>query len=174
MSDLADPLRAVPRRCRADGKARVVACEAITGGYSRISARARVQWGGETATYILRGDPPPGSGVFVSDRDAEWALMQALPRACPVATPVTRWYDATGEHLGSKCIVMDAADATSLQAQLAAAADHRPGTELFVDCFAAVHATPLDGLPLERPRDWFDLPRRRARALPADGAAPSE
>ena len=133
---------------------RVVACDAITGGYSRISARARVEWGDAAATYILRGDPPTGSGVFISDRDAEWALMQALPKVCPVATPVTRWYDSTGEHLGSKCIVMDAADAVSLQTLLADADYRLAGTDLFVDTFAAVHATPLDALPLARPRDW--------------------
>ena len=41
-----------------DRAGRVIACEAITGGYSRISARARVRWrGGAEETFILRGDP---------------------------------------------------------------------------------------------------------------------
>ena len=75
-----------------DRSGRVIACEAITGGYSRISARARVRWrDGAEETFILRGDPPPGSGVFTSDRDAEWDLLAALPAATSVSTPVTRW-----------------------------------------------------------------------------------
>jgi aminoglycoside phosphotransferase (APT) family kinase protein len=136
---------------------RVVACEAITGGYSRISARARVRWrDGAEETFILRGDPPPGSGVFASDRDAEWELMQALPAATRAATPVARWYDGSGEHLGSKAIVMDCSPAGSLQDQMARAGDVGPLADLFVDTVAAVHATRLDRLParMPRPPDW--------------------
>lgn len=135
--------------------AQVLACDLITGGYSRISARARVRWdGGREQTYILRGDPAPGHGVFVSDRDAEWSLLRALHDAGPVATPSARWYDSTGEHLGSKCIVMEAADATSLQDQLAAMDDPWPGAELFIDTFARVHDTPVNLLGLDVPTDW--------------------
>ena len=140
-----------------DRGGRVLACEAITGGYSRISARARVRWrGGGEETFILRGDPPPGSGVFASDRDAEWELLTALPAATSVATPVARWYDESGEFLGSKAIVMDCAAAVSLQDEMARAGDASPLADLFVDTFAAVHTTPLDGLParMAHPPDW--------------------
>src|SRR5580698_5471441 len=138
---------------------RVVACEAITGGYSRISARARVRWrDGVEETFILRGDPPPGSGVFTSDRDAEAELLGALPGATSVSTPVARWYDGSGEHLGSKAIVMDCALAVSLQDEMARVRDVGALTDLFVDTFAAVHQTPLDRLPARMPR-------------PPDGAA---
>jgi aminoglycoside phosphotransferase (APT) family kinase protein len=136
---------------------RVVACEAITGGYSRISARALVRWrDGAEETFILRGDPPPGSGVFASDRNAEWELLQALTAATSVSTPVVRWYDSSGEYLGSKAIVMDCAPARSLQDEMARADDVRPLTDLFVDTFAAVHGTPLDRLParMPHPPDW--------------------
>jgi len=136
---------------------RVVACEAITGGYSRISARARVQWrDGLEETFILRGDPPPGSGVFASDRDAEWELLSVLPTATPVSTPAVRWYDGSGEYLGSKAIVMDCAPARSLQDEMARAGDAGSLTDLFVDTFAAVHGTRLDRLPARmlRPPDW--------------------
>ena len=136
---------------------RVVACEAITGGYSRISARARVQWGdGREETFILRGDPPPGTGVFASDRDAEWELLQALTGATSVSTPVVRWYDGSGEYLGSKAIVMDCAPAGSLQDEMANAGDVGLLTDLFVDTFAAVHGTPLGALPtrMPHPPDW--------------------
>ncbi|GAB2485574.1 phosphotransferase family protein [Jatrophihabitans fulvus] len=135
--------------------ARVVRCEPLLGGYSRVSARAVVEWPDGSGELILRGDPPAGTGVFVSDRDAEWALLRALPEACPVATPTARWYDATGEHLGSKCIVMDAAEgARSLHDLMAAGDDPESGTELFVDTFAALHRTPVDGLGLPVPDDW--------------------
>ena len=140
-----------------DRAGQVIACEAITGGYSRISARARVRWrGGAEETFILRGDPPPGSGVFTSDRDAEWELMAALPAATSVATPVARWYDRSGAHLGSKAIVMDCAAAVSLQDEMARAGDAGPLADLFVDTFAAVHATRLDRLPaaMPHPPDW--------------------
>jgi aminoglycoside phosphotransferase (APT) family kinase protein len=136
-----------------DRAGRVVACEAITGGYSRISARARVRWGdGAEETFILRGDPPPGSGVFTSDRDAEWDLLRTLPGTTSVATPVARWYDRSGEHLGSKAIVLDCAAAVSLQDEMARAGDAGPLADLFVDTFAAVHRTPLDRLPDRMPR----------------------
>jgi aminoglycoside phosphotransferase (APT) family kinase protein len=115
-----------------------------------------VEWAdGTHEEFILRGDPPPGSGVFTSDRDAELAVLQALQRAASVRTPVVRWYDGTGEHLGSKCLIMDAAvDATSLQDAMAAADDVTPLRDLFVDTFAALHATPLDRLGLPQPADW--------------------
>jgi aminoglycoside phosphotransferase (APT) family kinase protein len=140
-----------------DRGGRVIACEAITGGYSRISARARVRWrDGTEETFILRGDPPPGSGVFTSDRDAEWDLLAALPAATSVSTPVARWYDRSGEYLGSKALVLDCAAAVSLQDEMARAArvDTSPGplADLFVDTFAAIHQTPLDGLPDRMPR----------------------
>ena len=136
-----------------DRGGQVMACEAITGGYSRISARARVRWrDGAEETFILRGDPPPGSGVFTSDRDAEWDLLAALPAATSVSTPVARWYDRSGEHLGSKAIVMDCAAAVSLQDEMARAGDVGPLADLFVDTFAAIHQTPLDGLPDRMPR----------------------
>ena len=137
---------------------RVIACEAITGGYSRISARAQVRWrDGVEETFILRGDPPPGSGVFTSDRDAEQELLQSLTTATSVSTPSVRWYDGSGEYLGSKAIVMDCAPAGSLQDEMARAQDVGPLTDLFVDTFAAVHATPLARLParMPHPPDWL-------------------
>lgn len=134
----------------------VTHCETIIGGYSRISARAAVDWAdGGSEQFILRGDPPAGSGVFTSDRDAEVALLRALPGAASVRTPVVRWYDGTGDQLGSKCLVMEAAvGASSLQDAMAATEDVEPLRDLFVDTFAALHATPLDRLPLRRPADW--------------------
>ena len=127
----------------------------ISGGYSRLSALATVRWaeGGEE-TFVLRADPPPDTGVFVSERDDEWALLQALSNDTTVRTPTLRWYDETGELLGQKCFVVDFFQGRPLcdiaPEQLERSAD------LFVDTFAQVHATPLEALPpeLERPADW--------------------
>jgi len=138
--------------------ARVLSYQPISGGYSRISARASVRWAdGREETLILRGDPPAGSGVFVSDRDAEWELLSALPNLNSVATAPTRWYDSSGDYLGAKCIVMQSIDATSLQAVLADADDIGPLSDLFVDTFAAIHRSRLDPLPerMTRPSDWM-------------------
>lgn len=139
-------------------RGRVTSCAPIIGGYSRVSARLSVTWeDGAEETFILRGDPPPGSGVFTSDRDAECELLRALPGVALARTPTVRWYDATGEHLGSKCLVMEAAvGGSSLQDLMAAESDVTALRELFVDTFAAVHATPVDRLPgaLPRPPDW--------------------
>jgi aminoglycoside phosphotransferase (APT) family kinase protein len=141
-----------------DRGGRVSQCEAITGGYSRISARAVVQWRDDTQeTFILRGDPPAGSGVFTSDRDAEAALLRVLPGVARVRTPVLRWYDDTGAYLGSKCMIVDAAlNPTDLQAMMAQADDVQALTDVFIDTFAALHSTPSDVLPdwLPRAPDW--------------------
>lgn len=138
--------------------ARVVSYQPISGGYSRISARASVRWeaDGREETLILRGDPPAGSGVFVSDRDAEWELLRALPSLNSVATAPIRWYDSSGDYLGAKCIVMDSVDGTSLQAMLAEGDGIGPLSDLFVDIVATIHGSRLDPLPerMTRPPDW--------------------
>jgi aminoglycoside phosphotransferase (APT) family kinase protein len=140
-------------------RAAVTGFRPISGGYSRLSAVADVRWDdGATERLVLRGDPPPGDGVFVSDRDAEWALLRALSGAgsVPVATP--RWYDATGEHFGTKCIVVDHFAGRNLQHVLGSAGDATVPGRLFVDTIAQIHATPLDRLPAgtEHPADWDD------------------
>jgi aminoglycoside phosphotransferase (APT) family kinase protein len=138
-------------------RAAVTSFRPITGGYSRLSAVADVQWDdGATERLVLRGDPPPGDGVFVSDRDAEWELLRSLAGsgAVPVARP--RWYDGTGEHFGTKCIVFDHVTGRNLQEVLQAAEDPAAPARTFVDMIAGVHATPLDTLPagMARPSGW--------------------
>ncbi|WP_409329686.1 phosphotransferase family protein [Trujillonella humicola] len=140
-------------------RATVTGLRPITGGYSRLSAVADVRWDdGAAERLVLRGDPPPGEGVFDSDRDAEWELLQALAAsgAVPVARP--RWYDATGEHLGTKCIVVDHVAGRNLQEVLRTAEDPAAPAGTFVDAVAAVHAVPLDTLPagMTRPASWDD------------------
>ena len=53
-------------------QATVTAYETITGGYSRLMARADVEWSdGSGESFVLRGDPPPGTGW----RSTPWGRM---------------------------------------------------------------------------------------------------
>jgi len=140
-----------------DMKATVGSYQPISGGYSRVTAVAEVQTGaGGAEKLILRSDPPGGQGVFESDRDREWELLQALWELDTVNIPRPRWYDATGELLGTKTIVMDHVDAMPLQLMLGEGADVEGARAVFLDVAAALQRTPVDALPagLERPVDW--------------------
>ncbi|WP_448624267.1 phosphotransferase family protein [Geodermatophilus sp. URMC 64] len=140
-----------------DRRASVTGFRPITGGYSRLSAVADVQWDdGATERLVLRGDPLPGDGVFVSDRDAEWELLGALARSGTPPIPAPRWYDATGEHFGTKCILVEHVRGRSLQDVLRTAEDTAGSARSFVDTVAGIHSTPLDGLPVQRPPSWDD------------------
>ena len=143
--------------CPSKGGGTVTAYRPISGGYSRLSALATVQWpDGSQESFVLRSDPPPDTGVFVSERDAEWQLLRAIAGKLAICTPTPRWYDATGEHLGAKCMIVDFFQGRPLS-DIAQSPDELPrAAGIFVDTLAEVHRTPLDVLPseLERPADW--------------------
>jgi aminoglycoside phosphotransferase (APT) family kinase protein len=127
----------------------------ISGGYSRLSCVAEVGWSdGTSETFVLRADPPRGTGVFDSDRDDEFSLLRSLHGRLPVHTPTVRWYDGSGEFFGAKCLIVDFFAGTPLfdlgQRDLGTARD------LFVDTIASVHEAPLDAVPAEfaQPTDW--------------------
>ena len=85
---------------RHDGgrSAAVLGYEAMTGGYSRLMARADVRWSDGTAeSLVLRGDPPPGTGLMETDRGLEWALLSALCGSEAPPLPAARFYDPTGD-----------------------------------------------------------------------------
>jgi aminoglycoside phosphotransferase (APT) family kinase protein len=129
----------------------------ISGGYSRLSARAAVRWAdGSQETFVLRSDPPPDTGVFDSDRDCEWRLLEAIWRKLPIHTPTPRWYDPTGQYLGSKCFIVDFFNGRPLSDIAQDPAELPRAARIFVDTVAEVHRTPLDVLPpaLDRPADW--------------------
>jgi aminoglycoside phosphotransferase (APT) family kinase protein len=138
----------------------VVGYEAMIGGYSRSMARATIEWSdGSRETLVLRGDPPPGQSMMETDRDLEWALLAALAEANAVRMPAAHHYDATGEHLGTKCIVLEHVDGLSLQALLNADADgtdHGRHTGDLVDTLATVHAVEPHRVAgaLTVPTDW--------------------
>jgi len=96
--------------------ATVTAVVPLSGGYSRDTAIADVIWGdGASERFVLRADPPAGTGVFLSDRDPEWRLLRVLQNTGPVRIPKSRWYDAEGQYFGTKCIVSSFYESRALQ-----------------------------------------------------------
>jgi aminoglycoside phosphotransferase (APT) family kinase protein len=94
-----------------------------------------------------------------TDRDTEWALLRSLVDGGAISTPAARYYDPTGERLGTKCIVLDFVDGRSLQSLLNSMSpedgygSHRDD---LVDTMATVHNFDTDSLAeeIERPADW--------------------
>ena len=150
---------------REDGtrRASVAAYEPMTGGYSRIMARAEVTWSdGSRETVVLRGDPPPGKSMMDTDRGQEWAVLRALGDAKAVTMPAARYYDDTGEHLGTRCIVLDHVAGRSLQAHLndlgrdGLGGGYGRHADDLVDTMATIHNIDLgvlDGVLVE-PTSW--------------------
>jgi aminoglycoside phosphotransferase (APT) family kinase protein len=137
--------------------ATVTAVVPLSGGYSRDTAIADVIWGdGTSERFVLRADPPAGTGVFLSDRDPEWRLLRVLQNTRPVRIPKARWYDAEGQHFGTKCIVSSFYESRALQdiARDPGALDAARDT--FVDVMVDIHRTPVDDLPVDvtRPANW--------------------
>lgn len=138
----------------------------MTGGYSRVMARAEIDWSdGTTQTLVLRGDPPADQTMLVTDRDLEWAVLRSLSTVSTIPMPAALHYDATGEHLGTKAIVLEFCNGPSLQAQLSAlvadgvSLDDPQVTAIrdaFVDTIARVPKVDLAILPdsLTVPSDW--------------------
>ena len=93
--------------------------EPMAGGYSRSMARARIRYTNDGVSLeenvVLRGDPPAGHSMIETDRDHEWAVLKMLTDLGVIPIPPARYYDATGEHLGTKAIVMDHVTGGSLQ-----------------------------------------------------------
>jgi aminoglycoside phosphotransferase (APT) family kinase protein len=140
-----------------DLKATVVAYRPISGGYSRVTAMAEIRAAdGSEQKLIVRSDPPSGQGVFMSDRDREWELLQALWEAGTIEIPRPRWYDGTGELMGSKTIIMDHVTGTPLQLTLGPDADVGAARTIFLEVAAALQRTPIDSMPavMEHPTDW--------------------
>jgi aminoglycoside phosphotransferase (APT) family kinase protein len=135
-----DP-HAMPERLGAyltmrDGRrtATVVQYDPMIGGYSRVMARACVEWSdGIIDTFVLRGDPPAGRSLIETSRDAEWALLDTLQTAGAVRMPAPLHYDDTGEHLGTKCIVLEFVEGESMQAALNALSTEQTGSDAPVD-----------------------------------------
>jgi aminoglycoside phosphotransferase (APT) family kinase protein len=135
----------------------VISAAPIPGGYSRETVLSEVRWkDGSTERFVLRGDPDDDRSVFRSDRAAEWRLLQALESVPTFVVAVPRWYDATGEYLGTQCIVSEAVTGTSMQSLLDQGLEADRARDQFVDIIASVHSTPLELVSDEipRPENW--------------------
>lgn len=140
-----------------DRSGTVLSAEPIPGGYSRETVMTEVQWAdGSTERFVLRGDPDDDRSVFRSDRAAEWRLLQALETVPTFEIAAPRWYDATGEYLGTRCIVSEAVNGTSLQALLDKGLDVETARRHMIEIIASVHTTSLDLVSdaVPRPVSW--------------------
>ena len=91
---------------------KVSSYEVMTGGYSRLLAKAVVEHDDGSVVLVLRGDPPADKILIHTDRAQEWELLQALSKH-GVRTPTARHFDASGEQLGTVALVIDFSQATS-------------------------------------------------------------
>lgn len=122
-------------------KWQVVSCEPLTGGYSRIMLRAGVRAAdGREEVLVVRGDPEAGAEVFVTDRHAEWLLLQSLGSGL-VPTPRARYFDA-GIHLPTPSIVIEFCDGPNLHHVLGQGdADLERWTDEVISALACIHRT---------------------------------
>ena len=97
----------------------VTSYEVMTGGYSRLLARAEVRWrrAGEVEqmTVVLRGDPPPNASLIDTDRRYEWEVLNAVSGYARVARPL--YFDDEGHRLGTRAIVLEHSAAESMLPQ---------------------------------------------------------
>jgi aminoglycoside phosphotransferase (APT) family kinase protein len=161
---------------RAGQEATVVSYEPMIGGYSRLMARAEVRWkDGRTETLVLRGDPPPGKAMMETDRDVEWALLQSLTQASSIPMAKALHYDGTGSELGTKCIVLDFVEGSSLQTLLNGcdpAQGYGRHTFDLVDTMARVHRIDPNDVGSAIPRRRTSNPIRSFATSP-DGCRPT-
>ncbi len=129
----------------------VISYEPMAGGYSRSMARARVRYQeGDVAleeVLVLRGDPPPGHSMIDTDRDYEWMVLDALTELPEIPIPAARYYDGTGEQLGTKAIVMDHVHGGSLQSIIEDTEDWGEHPERLARLWGTIHTITPDRLP---------------------------
>jgi aminoglycoside phosphotransferase (APT) family kinase protein len=134
--------------------------EAMTGGYSRLLARADVTWEregrSESQAFVLRGDPPLDKQLIRTSRLVEWDVLRAVESSVPVSKP--RYLDRDGSALGTPTIVLDFLDAESLLPYLVGSDDVTSAlvAPRLAEAAAGFHTIPLDRLPasLARPASW--------------------
>ncbi len=135
----------------------VTSYERMTGGYSRDMARVDLRWDdGSEEVFVLRGDPPPEEALLHTDRDHEWAVLRGLTELDAVPMPAARFYDATGDHFGTKAIFLDHVAAPSLQGRFDSGLDPAAQVNGLADMAADIASISPESLPaeMERPTDW--------------------
>jgi aminoglycoside phosphotransferase (APT) family kinase protein len=141
---------------------RVSSYEVMTGGYSRLLAKTVVEHDDGEHVLVLRGDPPPDKILIHTDRGQEWDVVRTLNRH-GIRTPVAHYFDETGEHLGTRTLVIDFSHSHSLLPYLQAGGSTEGLAERLAEALASYHAIPIDDLPecLERPAGWDEYISQR-------------
>lgn len=129
--------------------------EVMTGGYSRLLARAEVSHAAGREVLVLRGDPPKDRQLIETNRRQEFELLRVVAEH-GVRTPRALHFDETGEHLGTSTIVLEFSKCTSFMPYVAAGRS-LDGLHLrLAEAIASYQAVPIDRLPasIERPASW--------------------
>jgi aminoglycoside phosphotransferase (APT) family kinase protein len=144
---------------------KVSSYEVMTGGYSRLLAKAIVTHDDGHEVLVLRGDPPSDKVLIHTDREQEWDLVRALNEH-GIRTPRAHFFDATGEHLGTKALVIDFSHSQSFLPYVGAGGSIEGLPTRLAEALASYHAIPLDDLPaqMERPANWDAYLTRRIDA----------
>lgn len=141
---------------------RISSYEVMTGGYSRLLAKAVIDHDEGSEVIVLRGDPPPDRILIHTDREQEWDLVRVLNRH-EIRTPQARYFDPTGEHLGTKALIIDFSHSTSFLPYVAGGGSLTGLPARLAEALASYHAIPTEELPaqLERPGGWDEYLTRR-------------
>ncbi|HWE67054.1 MAG TPA: phosphotransferase family protein [Acidimicrobiales bacterium] len=143
-----------------DGDLQVLDLVPLTGGYSLFTARFTAVTATGRSDYVLRADPPGDAALTQTDRQREWALLNALTTCGGVPMPDAKWADIDGRHLGTPAIVLDFVDGPQLLGHLQSA-DSSTQTDLalqLASTIGAVHRLGAAAAPscFEQPSSWGD------------------
>ena len=152
VEDMPARLRAFLARREPDAaQVEVHSYETMTGGYSRLLAKADVSLTlrgvVRRETLVLRGDPLPGRSLIDTDRAIEWEVLRTVSEH-GVRTSNPRYFDSTGDELGTKALVIDYQTAVSLLPYLADNTEHGQVVPAIAEAAASFHRIPLDRLPV--------------------------
>jgi aminoglycoside phosphotransferase (APT) family kinase protein len=134
---------------------RVSSYEVMTGGYSRLLAKAVVEHDGGREVMVLRGDPPADKILIHTDREQEWELLRVLA-AHGIRTPQPLHFDPSGGALGTTALIIEFSGSSSFLPYVAAGGSTEGLAAKLADALASFHAIPVDVLPsqLARPASW--------------------
>ena len=134
---------------------RVSSYEVMTGGYSRLLAKAVVEHDDGREVLVLRGDPPADKILIHTDREQEWELLRVLA-GHGIRTPRPLHFDPSGGSLGTKALIIEFSGSTSFLPYVAAGGPTEGLAVKLADALASFHAIPVDALPsqLARPTSW--------------------
>ena len=140
----------------------VTSYEVMTGGYSRLLAKAEVRHAAGSTTVVLRGDPPKDKQIIDTDRRQEFEVVRAVASR-GVRTPAALYFDDAGDQLGTRALVLEYSSGTSFLPYASGGGSLDGLAGRLAEAMASFHAIPLADLPgaLERPDSWDSYITRR-------------